>query len=145
MSLEEKSDFEQRTELIQNKILEAIRGRYSKKVIEEANNPKNIGRMMKPDGFGIITGPCGDTMEIYLKSRNGRVNEILFMTDGCGPTIACGSMVTSLANGKRLDDAQKITENDLIDALDGLPEENLHCATLAINTLHEAIKNVKEQ
>lgn len=144
MSVEEKSDFEQRTELIQNKILEAIRVRYSKKVIEEANNPKNVGRMMQPDGFGIITGPCGDTMEIYLKVSDGRITKIMFMTDGCGPTIACGSVVTSLANGKTLDDADKIEEKELIDVLDGLPEYNLHCATLAINTLHEATRGVKE-
>jgi len=142
---EKKSDNDMRMESIQNMILEAMRTRYSEKVIDEANNPKNVGRMNNPDGCGVISGPCGDTMEFYLKVKEGAIDRISFMTDGCGPTIACGSMTTSQVKGKALDDARKLTDKDLIEALDDLPEENLHCAKLAINTLRKAIDNITER
>jgi len=142
VSEEDKSNFDKQMEIIQSMILEAVRARYSEKVIDEANNPNNVGRMNEPDGCGIITGPCGDTMEFYLKVKEGTIDDISFMTDGCGPTIACGSVTTSRVKGKVVDDARTFTDRDLIDALDGLPEENLHCAKLAIDALREAIKNI---
>ena len=145
MNKEEKSEFERKMNIIQSKILEAVRARYSIKLIEEANNPKNVGRMDEPDGCGIIHGPCGDTMEFYLKVKEGSIEEISFMTDGCGPTIACGSMTSSLVKGLELDKAHDLTDKDLVKALDGLPEENLHCAKLAINTLGKAIDNITER
>ena len=142
MNEKEKSDFDKRMAIIQEMVLEAARGRYSKKVIDEANNPKNVGRMNDPDGCGVIHGPCGDTMEFYLKVKEGVIDRISFMTDGCGPTIACGSMTASQVKGKVLDDARKLTDKNLIEALDGLPEENHHCAKLAIDTLQKAINNI---
>ena len=80
-------------------------------------------------------------MEICLKVTDGRVMNDSFWTDGCGPSIASGSMVTELAKGKSVSEAQKITQQDVLDALGGLPEDNLHCALLAANTLKEAIKD----
>ena len=80
-------------------------------------------------------------MEIYLKVRDGRVINVSFWTDGCGTTIACGSMVTELAKGKSIIDAWKISQDDILDALGGLSEDSLHCALLAANTLKEAIKD----
>ena len=141
----ENEDFDSSVADIQRMIMEAVRARYSKKVIEEANNPKNVGRMGDPDGCGVIHGPCGDTMEFYLKVNDGKIERILFMTDGCGPTIACGSMVTSMVSGKELDKAAAITQMDLIDALDGLPDEHRHCAKLAVDTLREAIGSTEKK
>lgn len=145
MDEKEKEEFNRRMDIIQSKILEAVLARYSKRVIEEANKPKNVGRMDEPDGCGIIHGPCGDTMEFYLKVIEESIDEISFMTDGCGPTIACGSMTTRQVKGKGLDEARKLTDKDLIVALDGLPDDHQHCARLAIDTLRKAIDNIGEK
>jgi nitrogen fixation NifU-like protein len=128
------------TELEQS-VMEDMKRVYSEKTIDHFLNPRNLGGIPAPDGFGRITGPCGDTMEIYLKVSDGRVLNASFWTDGCGPSIASGSMVTELAKGKSVLEAQKITQQDVLDALGGLPEDNLHCALLAANTLKEAIKD----
>ena len=138
-----KSDFDKMIEKIQNEVYEQERMVFSERVIEEYNNPKNIGRMIQPDAFATLTGWCGDTMEIYLKMDHDIVEDISFMTDGCGATIACGSMLTSMVKGKSVEEVKAITDNDLITALDGLPEENLHCAHLAIITLEKALEMLK--
>jgi len=114
---------------------------YSVKTIDHFLNPRNLGEIPAPDGFGRVAGPCGDTMEISIKVRNGRIINACFWTDGCGTTIASGSMVTELAKGKSVSEARKITQQDILDALGGLPEDSLHCALLAANTLKEAIKD----
>jgi nitrogen fixation NifU-like protein len=114
---------------------------YSPAVIDHAQNPRNVGSILNADGFASVTGPCGDTMEIWLKVRDGAIKEATFWTDGCGTTIAAGSMVTEMAKGKGLSLAQKINEQDILEALGGLPEESQHCALLAANTLREAIKD----
>ena len=80
-------------------------------------------------------------MEIYLKVRDDKITNASFWTDGCGPSIASGSMVTELAKGKTVLEARRISKQDVLDALDGLPEESLHCALLAADTLKEAIKD----
>jgi len=114
---------------------------YSEIVVDHAMNPRNVGNMGNADGFASITGPCGDTMEIWLKVRNGSIVEASFMTDGCSTTIAAGSMVTELAKGKNVTQALKIGQQDVLSALGGLPEESQHCALLAANTLKEAIRD----
>jgi len=126
---------------LQRQVIEQERALYSDKVIEEAHNPRNLGRMLEPDACGIVRGWCGDTMEIYLRLNRERIKEITFMTDGCGPSVACGSMLTRLVQGMSLEEAGKITPEGLLEALDGLPEESVHCAELAVNTLREAIAN----
>jgi nitrogen fixation NifU-like protein len=110
-------------------------------VQEEAHNPKNLGRMAGPDAYGIVHGWCGDTMEVYLRLNGARIGEATFMTDGCGPSVACGSMLTTMVTGMSLEEAGEIRPEDLIAVLDGLPEESLHCAELAVSTLQEAIAN----
>jgi nitrogen fixation protein NifU and related proteins len=135
-----KSGFDNMIEKIQNEIYEQERMIFSERVIEEYNNPKNISKMAQPDIFATLTGWCGDTMEIYLKMDHDIIEDISFMTDGCGATIACGSMLTSMVKGKSVEEAEAITDNDLITALQGLPEENLHCAHLAIITLEKALE-----
>ncbi len=135
-----KSDFDKMIDKIQNEIYEQERMIFSERVIEEYNNPKNIGKMAQPDAFATLTGWCGDTMEIYLKMDHDIIEDISFMTDGCGATIACGSILTSMVKGKSVEEAKAITDDDLITALQGLPEENLHCAHLTIITLEKALK-----
>jgi Mrp family chromosome partitioning ATPase/NifU-like protein involved in Fe-S cluster formation len=112
---------------------------YSATVIEQARNPQNLGTLSKPDARGIVHGWCGDTMEIQLRLTDGRIDEARFVTDGCGPTIACGSMITSMTTGCSLEEAGRITPEQLIDRLGGLPPESAHCAQLAVNTLRKAI------
>jgi nitrogen fixation NifU-like protein len=114
---------------------------YSETVVDHAMNPRNVGSMENADGFASITGPCGDTMEIWLRVRNDSVVEASFMTDGCGTTIAAGSMVTEMAKENSVRQAQKISQQDVLSALGGLPEESEHCALLAANTLREAVKD----
>ena len=126
---------------LEQSVMEDMKKVYSEKTIDHFLNPRNLGEIPAPDGFGRITGPCGDTMEISLKVRDGRVVNTSFWTDGCGPSIASGSMVTELAKEKSVLEAQKITQQDILDALGGLPEESVHCALLAANTLKEAIKD----
>jgi nitrogen fixation NifU-like protein len=126
---------------LEQSVMEDMRKAYSEKTIDHFLSPRNLGKIAAPDGFGRITGPCGDTMEIYLKVRDGRVMNATFWTDGCGTSIASGSMVTELTKGKSVLEAQKITQQDILDALGGLPEDSLHCALLAANTLKEAIKD----
>ena len=114
---------------------------YSETAIDHAMNPRNIGGMDSADGFATITGPCGDTMRICLRVKNDVILEAAFTTDGCGPSIASGSMVTELAKGKNAIQAQRISQQDVLSALGGLPEESEHCALLAANTLKEAVRD----
>jgi nitrogen fixation NifU-like protein len=138
---EETTDFDRLVAELQQQIDEQERMLYSAKVIEEAHNPTNLGRMARPDAYGIVHGWCGDTMEVYLRLNGDSIKEVTFMTDGCGSSLACGSMLTRLVQGMSLEEAGEIKPEDLITALDGLPEESLHCAELTVSTLREAIAN----
>ena len=128
-------------EQLQELVINEMRENYSEIVVDHVMNPRNVGNMDDASGFARITGPCGDTVEIWLKVRDATITESTFMTDGCGTTIAAGSMVTELAKGKTVIRAQKISQQDVLSALGGLPEESQHCALLAANTLREAIKD----
>jgi len=101
---------------------------YSEAAIDHAMNPRNVGTMENANGFAMVTGPCGDTMEIWLRVKNDSILEATFMTDGCGTTIAAGSMITELVKGKNVIQVQKISQQDVLKALGGLPEESRHCA-----------------
>ena len=122
-------------------IKQEMRKIYSEAVIEHSMDPRNVGDLENADGFAKVTGPCGDTMEIWLKVKNGTINDARFMTDGCGTSIASGSMVTEMAKGKSISQAQKINQQDVLNALGGLPEESQHCALLAANTLKAALRD----
>ena len=126
---------------LQELIMADMRRVYTETVIDHAMNPRNVGDMENADGFGKVTGSCGDTMEMWLKVRNGTVADATFLTDGCGTTIASGSMVTELIKGKSIPEVQKVTQQVILNALGGLPEESLHCALLTADTLKEAIKD----
>jgi nitrogen fixation NifU-like protein len=126
---------------LEQSVMEEMKKVYSETTIDHFLNPRNLDEIPAPDGFGRVTGSCGDTMEIYLKVKDSRVMNASFWTDGCGTSIASGSMVTELAKGKSVLEARNITQQDILDALGGLPEDSLHCALLAANTLKEAIKD----
>lgn len=126
---------------LEESIMADMRSTYTETVIDHAMNPRNVGSIQDADGFASITGPCGDTMEIWLRVKDGRIRHAAFWTDGCGTTIAAGSMITELASGKGITDALKMAQQDVLDALGGLPEDSLHCALLAANALKEAIKD----
>mgnify|MGYP000911347473 CR=1 FL=1 len=116
---------------------------FSEVVLDHAMNPRNVGRAPGENGFACFTGPCGDTMMISLKVEDGSVADARFWTDGCGTSIASGSMVTSLALGKPLEEAMEIGKEDVLEALGGLPEESAHCALLAATTLQMAIEDYR--
>lgn len=138
------NDFQKAADELQALIMEDAKKVYSEKVIERWLSPKNLGKIRNPDGFARIKGPCGDTIQICFKVKDGRLSKIKFMTDGCASSIAAGSMATELAIGKRIEEAVKISPQMILDALDGLPEESVHCALLASNTLREAVRNYSD-
>ena len=115
---------------------------YSKKVMDHFMDPKNVGTIKNADGYGKVGNPvCGDLMEMYITVKDDIITDIKFQTFGCGSAIATSSMVTELAKGKHLDEALKITRNDVASELDGLPAQKMHCSNLAADALHAAIKD----
>ena len=140
-SQREETDFDRAVAEIQRQIVERERAIYSAKVIEAVQNPTHFGTMTGPDAYGIVHGWCGDTMEIYLRLEGDRVTDATFTTDGCGPSVACGNTIATMVRGMSLVEAGKLRPEDLIEALDGLPEDSTHCAELAVSTLRAAIAN----
>jgi len=125
----------------QELVRDEMRKAYSETVIDHAMNPRNVGNMDTADGYASVTGPCSDTMNIWLNVKDDTIVKATFMTDGCGTTIAAGSMITELAKGESVSQALRISQDDVLSALDGLPEESKHCALLAANTLKAAVKD----
>jgi len=119
---------------------------YSKKVMEHFMNPRNVGTIENPDGYGKVGNPvCGDLMEMFIRVKDDIITDIKFRTFGCGSAIATSSMVTELAKGMHVDEAMKITRQDVADELEGLPPRKMHCSNLAANALNEAIKDYKRK
>ena len=119
---------------------------YSKKVMDHFTKPRNVGVIENPDGYGKVGNPvCGDLMEMYIKVKDDVIKDIKFKTFGCGSAIATSSMVTELAIGKNIDEALKITRNDVANELDGLPPQKMHCSNLAADALHAAINDYKKK
>ncbi len=109
-------------------------------------NPRNVGVIESPDGYGKVGNPvCGDLMEIFIRVRENVIEDIRFRTFGCGSAIATSSMVTELARGKRLEEALRITRDDVATELDGLPPQKMHCSNLAADALHAAIRDYQER
>ena len=131
------SSWEKFEELIKDEMKKV----YSETVVEHSTNPRNVGDIEDAGGFAKVTGPCGDTMEIWLKVNSDTISDASFMTDGCSTTIAASSMVTEMAKGRTAGEAQRISQRDILDALGGLPEDGEHCALLASDTLKEAIRD----
>jgi len=123
---------------------------YTDKVMDHFRNPRNVGSIENPDGYGKVGNPvCGDLMEIFLKvakNDDGEeiIEEIKFRTFGCGSAVATSSMVTEMAKGMTLEEAYKITRTDVADELEGLPPIKMHCSNLAADALKAAINNYRE-
>jgi nitrogen fixation protein NifU and related proteins len=126
---------------LKQKILYQLRSEYTDKAIEKILVAADNRKIEEPDGFARITGPCGDTMEIYLKIEDGKIIDASFQTDGCSPSIAAGGMMAEMVKDLPASKADNFSQQDVLDALGGLPEENEHCALLAVNTLNEALKH----
>ena len=115
---------------------------YSEKVMEHFKHPRNVGEINNPDGIGHVGNPiCGDIMELYIKVENDKIIDAKFKTFGCGAAIATSSMITEIVKGKTIDEALKISNETVIEALDGLPKVKRHCSVLAENALRLAIED----
>jgi len=119
---------------------EAILGGYSEKFKQEFSNPKNIGKIENANSQVSITGVCGDTIEMYLAIKDERIDDIKFMTDGCGATIACASYVARTVKGKTIEEALRMKPEGVDSYFEGLPQESKHCAKLAVITLRAVLK-----
>ncbi len=115
---------------------------YNQTVMDHFRNPRNVGVIEDASGVGEVGNPiCGDMMTIYIRVNNDRIEDIKFQTFGCGSAIAVSSMLTEIAKGKTLEEAKRITNKDVADALEGLPKNKLHCSNLGADALQMAIKN----
>ncbi len=103
--------------------------------------PLYRGALTNPDGYARVTGPCGDTMEIFLKFNGDRIDEAAFETDGCGSSAVCGSFAAEMAFGKTPDELLDVTGEAILEKMGGAPEKEQHCAFLAGETLQEALSN----
>ncbi|MBI5460359.1 Fe-S cluster assembly scaffold protein NifU [Methanobacterium sp.] len=119
---------------------------YSEKVMDHFSNPRNVGEIEDASGVGTEGNPvCGDLMTIYIKVEDDIITDIKFKTFGCGAAIATSSMITEMAMGKTIDEALKITRNDVADELEGLPPVKMHCSNLAADALKAAIEDYKKK
>jgi nitrogen fixation protein NifU and related proteins len=119
---------------------------YSKKVMDHFINPRNVGSIEDADGTGRVGNPkCGDVMELQLKIEDDIIVDAKFKTMGCGAAIATSSMLTELIKGKTLDEALKVSNKDVAQALDGLPAIKMHCSILAEKALRKAIEDYQEK
>lgn len=115
---------------------------YSAKVMDHFSNPRNMGSIENSDGVGEVgNAKCGDIMKIYLKVEENRIADVKFQTFGCGAAIASSSMATELIKGKTLEEAWKLSNKAVAEALDGLPPIKMHCSMLAEEAIHEAIND----
>lgn len=118
---------------------------FSPTAIQLIESHINFGKLENPDARGIIRGDCGDCMQIDLQLEGDIIKAARYETDGCGATIACGSMITSLIQGKTLSDAELITPEMILSELGGLPSHHEHCAGLAVETLQQTIRNGRKE
>jgi nitrogen fixation protein NifU and related proteins len=113
---------------------------YSDKVMDHFMHPRNVGEIENPDGVGEVGNPvCGDMMTFYIKVKDGKLADVKFKTFGCGAAIAVSSMVSEMAMGKTLEEAQKITPEMVAKELEGLPKQKFHCSNLGAQALNKAI------
>lgn len=115
---------------------------YSDKVLDHFSNPRNVGELPDADGVGEVGSPaCGDIMRMYIKVDDGVISDIRFKTFGCGAAVATSSMATELIKGKRIEDALKLTNKAVVEALEGLPPVKIHCSVLAEQAIKSAISD----
>lgn len=115
---------------------------YSEKVMDHFMNPRNVGEIADADGVGEVgNAKCGDIMKMYLKIKDGKIDDVKFETFGCASAIASSSMATELIKGKTIDEALAVTNKQVVDELDGLPAHKLHCSVLAEEAIKSAVKD----
>ena len=115
---------------------------YSEKVMDHFRNPRNVGAIEDADAVGEVgNAKCGDIMRMYLKIKEGMIDDVKFETFGCGSAIASSSMATEMIKGKPLKDALTLTNQAVTEALDGLPAYKLHCSVLAEQAIKAAVKD----
>ncbi|MCC8136367.1 MAG: Fe-S cluster assembly scaffold protein NifU [Ruminococcus sp.] len=115
---------------------------YSEKVLDHFSNPRNVGEIEDADGVGEVgNAKCGDIMKMYIKVDNGVITDVKFKTFGCGAAVATSSMATELIKGKPIEEALKLTNKAVVEALDGLPAVKLHCSVLAEQAIKAALSD----
>lgn len=119
----------------------ALPAQVSEKFLDHARMPRNLGRLENPNGQGTAVGQCGDSMDVALRIDQGIIEDIKVAPHGCIYTLVCASAMSELAKGRDMDKALELDPQEVVMALGGLPEDHLHCARLAVNTLGEAISD----
>ena len=120
--------------------------KYTELVKDHFFHPRNVGEITNPDGVGTVGNPtCGDVMTIYIRVKDNRIFDIKFKTYGCAAAIASSSIATEMVKGKTLEEALKLSREDVANALGGLPAVKMHCSNLASDALRAAIKNYVEK
>jgi nitrogen fixation NifU-like protein len=136
----EDKEIEKFARELQEQIIEQARKRYSETVIDHWQHPRNFRKIDNPDGYAKAKGTCGDSMEMFICMRNEKISDCAFQTDGCGTTIACGSVATELALSKNFTEALAVVSaSEILKKLGGLPESDVHCAQLAAEALRRAL------
>ena len=119
---------------------------YSEKVMDHFRNPRNLGKMDDADGIGEVgNAKCGDIMKMYIKVKDGIIEDVKFNTFGCGSAIASSSMATEMIKGKSIDDALELSNKAVVEALDGLPTHKIHCSGLAEEAVKAAVKDYSDK
>jgi len=132
-------DFDNFARNLQAQIFEETKQAYGSVAFERWLHPKYMGKIDLADGYARVTGPCQDTMEIFLRFEDGRVAEATYQTDGCGSSAVCGSFAAEMALGRTPDELLEVSGDAILKKLGGLPKEDEHCAQLAGETLQEAL------
>ena len=119
---------------------------YSLIVMDHFNHPRNMGEMENPDGMGEAQNPvCGDTMRLFIKVESDRIIDVKFLTFGCGAAIASSSLATEMIKGKTIEEALKISDEDIVKELGGLPPSKVHCSILAEMAIKAAVEDYRKK
>ena len=119
---------------------------YTEKVMDHFTSPRNVGIIEDADGIGEVGNPkCGDIMRFYIKLKDDIISDVKFKTYGCGAAIATSSIATEMIKGKTIDEALKLTNKAVVEALDGLPPQKVHCSVLAEEAINAAVEDYKKR
>lgn len=119
-----------------------IAGMYNGTVLDHYNNPRNLGEIEGADGVGIyMSDYCGDITKFWIRVSGGRITEATYRTQGCAAAVACGSVLTGLVRGRTVEEALRMTKDDIVSALNGLPERKIHCSVLADDSMKDAVRD----
>lgn len=142
-----KDNFDKFVEQLQKELIEKELLDYNETIVKLFHNPQNWGKLPENEISVVQSykGPCGDTMQYFLKIENNVIKKASFITDGCGASVATASKTTTLITDKSINYAEKLTADDIDKALDGLPEDHKHCAELSARTLKKALAKYKKQ